>query len=176
MNRRWMLAGAALLACWPIVRAEPPATGPATTQAVSSAEGPVFAVLDYFQQHCAGCHGAYGKYYLPRLSDRHPGAQLRAILKEMADGPAQAPLEDAQLGQLVKYHQSLIAGQPYMAITGREGTIIHGEVSPGNQVIIEIGENRIDAAVTGHRWEANIPENVDAREIGIRVQREGEER
>jgi hypothetical protein len=135
---------------------------------------PVFAVLDYFQQNCAGCHGPYGKYYLPKLGDRHPGEQLRAILKEMADGPAQAPLEAAQLDQLVKYHESLSAGEPYVAVSDREGTTLRGEVSPENQVIIEVGETRIEAEVTGHTWEANLPGNVDAGEINVRVKADSE--
>lgn len=122
-----------------------------------------FAALDYFDNKCARCHGKYGANYGDSLKTRDDQS-LRAIVHDMAHGPAQAPIEQAQLEVLTAWHRSLIDGKPFVSIVEikRDGETmtLAGEATPDAVVSVIEGEKEIVATRDGHRWTAKISSDL----------------
>ncbi len=133
--------------------ADPPATAPATATtrpAAGTTSG--FAPIAYYEEFCSRCHGQFGTGYLSDMGKRLTDDALRQVIKDMAEGPAAAPLDDAQLAAEVAYHRSFIAGTPFVArvtVTNGEQS---GEVTAGSTLSAEVNGKLAPAAVDGHTW------------------------
>lgn len=123
-------------------------------------EEKLFAPLDYFADNCARCHGGYGSFYGANFAKNLDDAKLAQVVKEMCEGPAQAPLEGKNLEALTAFHRGLRDGAPFVWVKGQNGSALdgtlQGEVSPGAQVELRV-ENRvvkttIPAKIEGHKW------------------------
>lgn len=124
-------------------------------QAQHAATEDVFSPIAYFETHCARCHGSYGKAYGEDFGRNLDERALFRFVKEMTEGPADEPLEGAELESLVAYHRSLIDGRPFVFISRRGGDEVKGEVSPGATMQIIDGDGkRHEAKVEGHQFTA----------------------
>lgn len=143
-------------------------TRPAETSPPPAEIPPVdFKPIGYFNDRCGSCHGNYGSFWGEGFAKHLDDAALRNVVKEMADGPAQAPLDDQPLAALVAYHRSLVDGAPFLIVTHRTDSSLHGEVTPGSTVVIEQDNHQIPAKVVGHTWTAaldnpNAPATITA--------------
>ncbi len=130
----------------PIVPGEK-ASGPQVT---------AFAPLAYFNENCARCHGEYGSFYGDKFAKNLDDAGLHAIVGEMADGPAGAPLAPAQLDAVTAWHRAFRDGKPFVAIVKAEktegGWQLIGEISPG--ATLQINGEKI--GVDGSNWKATV--------------------
>jgi hypothetical protein len=148
-----------------------PSTAPATTPAGALMLG--FAPIEYFQLHCARCHGPYGSFYGEGFGAHVAPGGLRNVVRDMAEGPAMAPLPDHQLDLLVAWHQSLIDKAPYVVIVessggGDEPLVIRGEVTPGASVTVTAdGAPPLRATVTGHTWTITLPSATDPAALSV---------
>lgn len=115
-----------------------------------------FKPIGYFNDRCGSCHGDYGSFWGDGFARDLDDTELRSIVKEMADGPAQAPLDDQSLAALVAYHRSLVNGAPFLILTHHEGNTLRGEVTPGSSVVIEQENQKVSAKVDGHTWTATL--------------------
>jgi glucose/arabinose dehydrogenase len=151
-----------------------PASTPRRASAASSAptskapELPELAAISYFNANCARCHGPFGSFYGKR--SYHPYPVLAADIKQMAEGPSDAPLSEKALAAQVAYHQSLYDLKPFIAWVGQDGQLISGEVTPGSKVTIVSGGKPIDARVEDYRWSATLPDGVKPGQVEIRAQ------
>jgi hypothetical protein len=75
--------------------ATPATLVPATTIGVPKSTA--FGALDYFQAKCARCHGDYGLFYGETFGKNLDDTKMHAVVRDMAAGPAQAPLETKNL-------------------------------------------------------------------------------
>jgi len=86
--------------------------------------------IDYFDKKCARCHGPGGSFYGAEFGKGLTDAKLRAVVKRMCDGPAQAPLAEPLLSAQVAYHRSIINRQPFVAWVGMENGAMVIETAP----------------------------------------------
>lgn len=140
-----------------------PATAPtsAPTTARTSTNG--FGPITYYEEHCSRCHGQFGTGYLPDMDKRLTDDALRKVILEMAEGPAAAPLDEAQLDAEMAYHRSFIDGTPFVART--DAKALKGEVTEGARVSVVVNGKTIPASVEGHTWSVNGAGSGDARII-----------
>jgi len=151
-----------VLVCGAILRAQ--TEGPQTTQ---------FAPLDYFNDKCARCHGSYGSFYGADFAKGKTDAQLADVVKEMCEGPAQAPIAAHDMEVLVAWHRALRDGKPFVASTGFDKGVLSGEASPGSTVTLETSTGeKTPAPLNGHKWSAGLPEGVQLARI--RVEQNGQ--
>lgn len=95
-----------------------------------------FAPRQYFNQHCSNCHGDDGSNYGPEFGRHLDEVSLNRVVKEMAEGPGQAPLSAKDLKVLVAFHRSLIAGEPF-AVWVEKGLV---ETSKGATLTVKGGK------------------------------------
>ena len=123
-------------------------TAPATTG---------FAPLDYFEEECASCHGAYGSFYGADFGKNLDDKALHEVVESMTAGPAQAPLETRDLEVLTAYHRALRDKKPFLVLveTKEENgqRIWRGEVSPD----ATLTANGAPVVLNGHRFEVKLP-------------------
>ncbi|RYX85014.1 cytochrome c [bacterium] len=148
---------AGVLICCAVLRAQ--VAAPQTTN---------FASLDYFNEKCARCHGNYGSFYGPNFAKGKTDEQLAQVVKEMCDGPAQAPISPHDLEILVAWHRALRDGKPFVAAVNFDTGVLSGEASPGSTVSLETttGE-QANVPLNGHKWSAGIPEGVQLARIRV---------
>lgn len=132
------------------------------------AQGPI----SYFNTTCANCHGDYGSFYGEEFATNLDDADLRRVVQEMVEGPAQSPLGARDLAALTAYHRSLADRTPFVAWTGvRDGELV-GEVTPGSTVTVAFDTGRVASAeVREHHWRA--PHEADAAWTEIRAEHDG---
>jgi len=114
-----------------------------------------FAPIDYFENHCARCHGPYGSFYGDEFAASLDGDHLREVVKEMVFGAAQSSLEDAEIDLLTAYHRSMVAGEPFVVVTAGTPDLA-GEVTPGATVMLVLESGEVAAQVDGHGWSADV--------------------
>lgn len=133
------------------LRAEPatsPATQPAATQMAALTIGP----MAYFDQNCARCHGQYGSFYGSEFGKGLTDSKLHDVVRDMAEGPGNAPLADADLAAEIAYHRSMIKRTPFIAITKSDTTELSGEVTAGATVTLTNAGKTIEAKVDEHSF------------------------
>jgi hypothetical protein len=146
------------LACGAVLRAQ--TSAPQTTN---------FAPLDYFNDKCAKCHGAYGSFYGKDFAKGQSDAQLTESVQAMCEGPAQAPLSPHDLGVLVAWHRALRDGKPFVASVKLDGGVWSGEATPGSTVVMETSTGaRTDAPLKQHKWSAGLPEGVQIAKVIVK--------
>ncbi len=128
-----------------------------------------FAPLDYFNDKCAKCHGAYGSFYGKEFATGKSDEELADTVKQMCEGPAQAPLSPHDLNVLVAWHRSLRDGKPFVASVKLEGGVWSGEATPGSTVVMETSTGaRTEAPLKEHRWSAGMPEGVRITKVQVK--------
>lgn len=140
--------------------ATPKLTPIAANEKVAGPQATKFAPLAYFNQNCARCHGEYGSFYPENFAAERDDASLHAIIEEMAEGPAQAPLAPAELDAVAAWHRALRDKKPFVVIvkaekTG-EGWQLSGEISPNATLQI----NGKSVEVNGSNWTYNAADGA----------------
>jgi hypothetical protein len=105
----------------------PPATDITVTYSTFTAQP-----VSFFQTNCMRCHGPYGSFY--EQESAYNSTELRALLKEMIEGQAQATLDDPH--REVQYHlyRAMAARAPFIAISDRGANHVFGETLPGTTI------------------------------------------
>lgn len=116
--------------------------------------------ITYFNDKCANCHGDYGNFWGEGFAADFEDEALREIVEEMAEGPAQAPLDEGALDVQTAYHRSLVDGKPFL-VAWREDDGWRGEVTPKSK--IELADGSGEATVEGHQWSLD----ADADELVV---------
>lgn len=140
-----MVLSCGTLCAWIFAQSPAASTAPADTAADFK---PAFAAMDYFDMNCARCHGPQGSFYGKQFGQHLTDAVLTKFVKDMAEGPGNAPLQEDDLKVEVAYHRALVAGEPFVSVTGNDNGTLSGEVSPGSSVTID-GKA---ATVEGMKW------------------------
>lgn len=172
--RRACLAAVAatVFAAWLVARAQSPspakeaATGPVTTG---------FKPLDYFQNQCARCHGDYGSAYGSEFGRNITDQQLRDFVRDMAEGPAQAPLGDADLAVETGFHRALRDGRPFAVVVAWKDGVLSGEAMPGSKITLELGGKALDVPLDGNAWKIAAPAGASWQAARLRVQKDKKE-
>lgn len=135
--------------------ATPPLT-PIVTGETAGPHASSFAPLAYFNQNCARCHGENGSFYEKDFAHNKSDADLRAVIDEMAEGPAQAPLSPAELDAVAAWHRALRDKKPFVVIVKSEKTAtgwqLSGEISPG--ATLQINEKEVE--VKDSSWKTEV--------------------
>lgn len=151
------LAGAGVL-CGGVMlfaQAASPTSAPATQPVEIK---PVFAAMVYFDFNCARCHGPQGSFYGKEFGQHLSDATLTKVVRDMAEGPGNAPLNAEDLKVEVAYHRALAGAEPFVSITAVESDTLRGEVSPGSSVTVD-GK---PAKVEGFNWSAPMGAEIVA--------------
>ncbi|HEX8464444.1 MAG TPA: cytochrome c [Abditibacterium sp.] len=147
-----------------VLQAQTPAPEPASTSK------PGFAPLDYFQANCERCHGPNGSFYGPTFGKNlKSDAALRQIVKEMCEGPGNAPLPDPELEILTDFHRALRNNKPYITVVSREKAVLSGEATPDAKITLESGEKVVAAKLEGHKWSVEVPADFDLSSAKLRA-------
>ncbi|MBS1719379.1 MAG: cytochrome c [Armatimonadetes bacterium] len=120
-------------------------------------KAPAFRPLAYFEDKCARCHGSMGSNYGDEFGKDLTDAKLVTVVRDMASGPAQAPVSEVDLRPLVAFHRSLILGKPFGIVVEVVGATVRGETTPGSKVSLRWGKVVSVAKVDGSAWSAIIP-------------------
>lgn len=139
---------------------------PGQDQSVLQRGPDAMAVLDYYANKCASCHGAYGELHKDQIRTGGPDGtgvpddELVTWVKVMSEQQAQAPLTGGALDAMVAYHRAVRDDRPFVSITLRTHGALAGEVTPGSTVELVAGGKATAAQVTGHRWSVTAPAEV----------------
>lgn len=157
--------GAAILLT-AIAFAAPEPTPKPVAPAPPLAHGPIAT----YDAACARCHGPNGSFYSPTLGKGKTDAQLRQVIREMAEGPSQIPaLPPVELEAQTAYHRALIKGEPFLAVTVRTETRIEGEVTSGSTVTVSSGGKIAAAKIDGSHWSAPLAAKSAAPTVTARL-------
>ena len=132
--------------------AQPPAPQP---RSVSTAP------LTYFQDNCARCHGDEGAFYDKAALAKRADAQLRQSIRDMADGPGDAPLSGEGVAVQMALHRAIAKGAPFLAVTKWQAPVLQGEATAGSRVWLELGSAKMNAEISGSQWKIALPSKVD---------------
>ncbi len=134
-----------------------------------------FKPLDYFQNNCARCHGDYGTAYGSEFAKNITDEQLQTFVRDMAEGPAQAPLGDADLASETDFHRALRDGRPFgAAVTWKDG-VLSGEATPGSLITLEIEGQTQNIPLKGNSWSVKVPSPLSWKTAKLRLSRVGKE-
>lgn len=124
-----------------------------------------FKPLDYFDQHCARCHGTNGANYGDEFGKDLTDAELVDFVDSMAAGPGEAPLEGENLKALTAFHRSLADGNPFLILTQISGHILQGETMQDAKVSLAVGDTIISATRDGANWYCTLPAGLDPKSL-----------
>jgi hypothetical protein len=125
------------------------------------------APIAYFQAQCARCHGTVTSPSNTAFEKPLPNDELKRFVEDMAAGPGGKALAGRDLDALVGLHRAMIAKQPYLAWTGRDGRKLKGDVSPGAKVTAKSGKNAVTVTVKGLAWSLEIPVGTSPGDITL---------
>lgn len=135
-----------------------------------------FAPLDYFEANCARCHGSYGAFYGEGFAKDKSDEQLRQIVKDMAEGPGNAPLDEKSLDILTTYHISLRDKKPFLVLVDRKDdndfVVLSGEVTPDSRLSFR-GEKSVAVSLDGHQWKLRVSAKTDWKKACLVAERDG---
>jgi hypothetical protein len=143
-----------------------PTTSPTTAPATATTNG--FGPITYYEEYCSRCHGQFGTGYLPDMGKRLSDDALRRIIKDMAEGPAAAPLDDAQLEAELAYHRSFLDGTPFIARVSETDAEHTGEVTGGSALSVDVDGNAQPIPVNGQTWKLSMSTDPSPRLIAER--------
>jgi hypothetical protein len=169
------VAMAGSFAIWFGARAQSlaPAKDAGSTKAGPMVTG--FAPLNYFQNQCANCHGDYGAAYGSEFGKNITEKQMNDFVRDMAAGPGQMPLNDADLAVETGFHRALQTSQPFGVAVAWEGGVLSGEALPGSTVSLEIDGKTEAVPLAGNAWKIAVPSGADWSKIQLRVQKDKKE-
>lgn len=130
-----------------------------------------FAPIEYFDQHCARCHGVEGEFFGDEFGKDLDDAGLREKVRAMAAGPGGAPIEGSHLGAVVAYHRAMIAKEPFVAWTGASKDKLEFEVSPGAEFVAKAGENVLEVSKGEGAYEVKLPAGMAASSVVVEAAR-----
>lgn len=167
----WLPALAGLLLCGAVAWGEGAPATPLVPIVPGENKGAphvtAFAALDYFGENCARCHGEYGSFYGKDFGKNRDDAQMHEVVDEMAQGPAGAPLDEADLKVLVAWHLALRDGKPFVALISAKpdqgGWQLEGEVSP--DATLQVNGETLE--IKGAKW----THHVAAGPVKLRAQK-----
>ena len=158
------LLGASIATAMAIAAPETPKPSPTPPPPLS--HGPIAT----YDAACARCHGPNGSFYGPTLGKGKTDAQLRQVIQEMAEGPAQLPpLPIIELDAQTAYHRAIIKAEPFIAVTSRTPARIEGEVTSGSTITVTVGGKTTAAKTDGTHWSASLPAKGPAPIITARI-------
>ena len=156
-----------------------PLQAPIETIATKSEPKTAFAALDYYGNHCARCHGIEGANYDTQSLKKRDDASLHQVIKEMAAGPGQAPLEEEQAKVETAWHRALIENQPFVSVTeivrADDQIQIKGEATSDATILLSCitapDAPQVLAVRDGVTWSAQLPANVDLSTLQVLAER-----
>jgi hypothetical protein len=168
-----MMAGGAMsgMAMFAVTTMPTPAV--ATSHPAPAPPHPAFAAMDYYDQNCAHCHGPEGAFYGPTLGNDLTDAGLVKEVRDMANGPGNAPIKEEEIAAETAYHRSLIMRVPYVAITEKTPARWTGEATPGATITLIAGNQKIPATLTDWTWTADLPAGIDPQTIRVEAELAG---
>ena len=129
---------------------------------------PPFAPLAYFDANCARCHGPNGSFYGANFGKTlKDDAALKQVVKDMCEGPGNAPLDAAKLEVLTDFHRALRDDKPFLVVVSQSAAGLSGEASPDAQITLESGAQSVAVEQKGNAWSVNFP--VDFKKEGARL-------
>ncbi|HEX8341376.1 MAG TPA: hypothetical protein VF624_10755 [Tepidisphaeraceae bacterium] len=142
--------GAALLRPRAEEAAHLPVAPPATQPAV------VVGPITYYNNNCNRCHGQVDAAY-PDSKNPPKGEQLKQVIQEMAEGPAQAPLDEAALAEQVKLHEAIFGGGPYvwtphLLQQSKDLPPVLSETIPGTKLVNRTEKGDVPIVVNGYQF------------------------
>ena len=134
-----------------------------------------FAAMDYYGNHCARCHGIEGVNYDTQSLKKRDDASLFSVVKEMAQGPGQAPLEAAQADVETAWHRALLENQPFVSVTeikrADDKIQLHGEATSDAKIsllcVTAPDAPQVLATRDGVSWSAELPADVDLSTVQV---------
>lgn len=132
-----------------------------------------FGPISYFEDHCANCHGSMGSDYGDKFGAGLSDAKLAQVVKEMCDGPGNAPLEGEELKAEIAFHRSLAKHQPFVSWTETKANKLIGEAPPGSKVWVVTASGQTSATLEEARWNAEMPASSDLSSAAVHVSKDG---
>ncbi len=127
-----------------------------------------FAPLKYFDANCARCHGPNGSFYGANFGKTlKDDAALRQIVKEMCEGPANAPINEKSLEILTDFHRALRDNAPFLVLVSQNEKTLSGEASPDAKLTLENGTQSIAIQQKGNDWTLDWP--ADFSKTGAKI-------
>lgn len=163
------------LATWIVAHAQTPAPAAKTPPPIAGPVTTGFRALDYFQTNCARCHGDYGAAYGLEFGKNLTDRQLQDFVRDMAEGPAQAPLSDADLAVVTDFHRALRDGRPFGGVVAWKGGVLSGEALPGSTVSLELPGQTLDVPLDGNAWKIAVPADTPWAKATLRITRDKKE-
>ena len=124
------------------------------------------APFEYFTDHCMRCHGENGMNYATDFANGKTDEALLAVLKSMAAGPGQSPLEKEDLVVQLAYHRAISEKRPFMAWTSVEGQTLSGEVTP-NTILSCTPE--LPVTMKEGKWSIELPINAKPASFALKA-------
>jgi len=134
-----------------------------------------FRPLDYFQNQCARCHGDYGAAYGKEFGKNLDDKQLEGFVRDMAEGPAQAPLGDADLVVETGFQRALRDGQPFGVVVAWKNGVLSGEATPGSKVSLSVEGRSIEIPLEGDSWKVSVPTGTAWKTALVHIRKDGKE-
>ncbi len=143
----------------------------AQSPSASNPPGPLkHGPMDYYQHHCARCHGLDGGAYDDNFTKDKPLSELRDVILRMAAGQGGAPLTDpAEIDAQVSYHYSIDTKAPFLVWTGADGQKLSGEITPDAKLTATISGAPAEVNVKGRQWTLELPTNAKPRDVKLTV-------
>lgn len=130
----------------------------------AQSESQRFAPLAYFEDNCARCHGPNGSFYGAEFGKGlKDDAALKQVVREMCEGPGNAPLDDAKLEILTEFHRALRDDKPFLCVVWQGEAELKGEASPDATVSLENGAKSIAAERKGNQWSVKWPADFELK-------------
>jgi hypothetical protein len=130
------------------------------------------APIEYFNDHCSHCHGKNGIYLEAGFATGKTDAEITDEIKEMADGPGQAPLDKDDLPVQLALHRSLSDEAPFAVWTKRKDLQLSGELTPDTELKAFVGPKAIDLKVEDGRWSLNLRQAGDLDDLRLKASKD----
>ena len=122
----------------------------------------------YFDQNCARCHGPMGSFYGENFGANLTDEQLRRVVKEMADGPGNAPIDGLALEAQIGFHRALVKKEPFIVVLEKHGSDLSGEITPGSQLETDTPQPT-KAKITENQWVLTLPSSTLDSSGGLKL-------
>jgi hypothetical protein len=146
----------------------------AASTAIAEPKGLGFGPISYFEDHCANCHGSMGSNYGDKFGEGLSDARLSQVVKEMCDGPGNAPLDGEELKAEIAFHRALAKKQPFVSLTSVEAGKLTGEAPVGSNVVLASGDKETTAAADQEKWTISLAPGTDLTSAALRVTKQGD--
>jgi len=129
--------------------------------------------LAYFTAHCARCHGVQGSNYADNFTKGKSDADLRKVLKDMADGPGAAPLDDQGLASQIAYHRAIDTQSPFLSWTSAKNGALAGEALNAEKLTATSQGTNIPVKVKDGKWQLTLPSSAKPEGVVLNAVSQG---